>query len=68
MILVAKEDCDSYQDKSLSTQAKMYPELNPFGASNVFGFISLQDEIQILERWIRFAKNSQIKIDTTSVG
>jgi hypothetical protein len=37
-------------------------------APNVFGFIALQDEIWILERWIKFAKNSQIKIDTTSVG
>jgi hypothetical protein len=45
MIMVAEEDCHSYQDKSLSTYAKLYPKWNPFSAPNVFGFIALQDEI-----------------------
>jgi hypothetical protein len=43
--MVAKEDCHSYQDKSLSTYAKLYPKWNPLSAPNVFGFIALQDEI-----------------------
>ena len=58
-----------YQNKKSSSMArKCLLDWTPFCAPNVFGFIALQDEIYILERWIRFTKNSQIKIDTTSVG
>ena len=45
LTMVAKEDCHSYQDKSLSTYAKLYPKWNPLSAPNVSGFIALQDEI-----------------------
>jgi hypothetical protein len=54
--------------KSITKNVIYVSRIEPLSAPNVFGFIALQDEIWILERWIRFTKNSQIKTDITSVG